>query len=260
MHFPRLSALLPPYGKRYDHRHEFLVFAVPEEKYGHHTALVWHQPKRTYRKVVATFGRMEKEIVNAELLGEIRMPRPYAWDELEDASAAGMEHYSKKEAGQGLFDRLKKLTEESKGIPVAVYLVKVRTNRDDLLFDGQNATLPSGYLTKISFEQVLHWEGTVAAAPVRLEELRRTEDRANIGIAQAVRRPDVSVVLMSRTARSSMGVNHSSTARARPLLPIVPWQQIVMWDEDEAVEEGLAMLPGEYYHLGNVRLMQSKDG
>ncbi|KAJ7685517.1 hypothetical protein DFH06DRAFT_45360 [Mycena polygramma] len=33
---------------------------------------------------------------------------------------------------------------------------------------------------------------------------------------------------------------------------------IEMWDE--AAEEGLTMVPGEYYHLRNVRLIQSKDG
>ncbi|KAJ6531313.1 hypothetical protein B0H19DRAFT_1082242 [Mycena capillaripes] len=133
------------------YNHEFLVFGVPEEKYGHHTALVWHKPKDSYRKAVAVFGRMEKEIAKAELLGEIRMSRPYAWDELEE-DATSLDRNWVKGAGGGtrVFEQLEKHTKNLKGesiIPVAVYLVKVKTNRRHLLFDGQKATLPSGYLT-----------------------------------------------------------------------------------------------------------------
>ncbi|KAJ7803329.1 hypothetical protein B0H14DRAFT_1641050 [Mycena olivaceomarginata] len=52
--------------------HTFLVFALPAEKYGHHTALIWHRPKDTYGRVVgAHFGRRfeKKEITNAGFLG-----------------------------------------------------------------------------------------------------------------------------------------------------------------------------------------------
>jgi hypothetical protein len=144
---PQLDIFVPPFGKKYDH--EFLVLGVPEEKYGHHTALVWHQPKKTYRKVVAVFGRMEKEIADADILGEIRLSN--SWDELEtNATSLDANWVKGRGSGERLFEKLVKHTKELKGeniISVAVYLVKVRTNRKTLLFDEQKSSLPSGYLT-----------------------------------------------------------------------------------------------------------------
>ncbi|KAJ7161738.1 hypothetical protein C8R46DRAFT_1105349 [Mycena filopes] len=136
----------PPFGEKY--YHDFLLFAVPEEKYGHHTAVVWHEPKNVFRKVVAVFGRMEKEIAGAELLGDILMKRPYQWDELEKAPREG--HWTD---GGRVFQFLQRKTGNLQGenvVPVAVYLVKVKTNRKSLLYDGQKSSLPSGYLTYVT--------------------------------------------------------------------------------------------------------------
>jgi hypothetical protein len=149
MKMPQFISALLPFTERFDHT--FLVFALPEEKYGHHTALVWHRPKETYRRVVAHFGRFEKEITNAEFLGEVRMARPYAGDALEEDAAtvdprAGWDDRD----GVIVFEALKKYREGLRGgdvAPVAVYLVKVRTKRENLLYDGDKSYLPSGYLT-----------------------------------------------------------------------------------------------------------------
>ncbi|KAF7338009.1 hypothetical protein MVEN_02024800 [Mycena venus] len=156
MRMPHISTFIPPFGEKFSH--DFLVLAIPEEKYGHHTALVWHGPKQSYHKVVARFGRMEREIANAELLGEIRMSRPYEMDQLErDADSltkgmtfAGPTANSHHEYARHLFTKLKDHREGLKGesvVLVAVYMVEVRTNRENVLFDGQKASLPSGYLT-----------------------------------------------------------------------------------------------------------------
>lgn len=154
-------------------RREFLVFGVPQEKFGHYTALVYHPPKQAFRVVVCRFGRMAKEIADAELLGEIRMRRPYAWDEVEEATEVFVELKTKPQVvaasadgrlsavntrymgdpqldGEGLFTILRRQNQDLQGkdvAPVAVYLVKVVTNRKGLLFDGEDATLPPGYLT-----------------------------------------------------------------------------------------------------------------
>ncbi|KAJ7311436.1 hypothetical protein DFH08DRAFT_897620 [Mycena albidolilacea] len=149
MQLPQFISALLPFMERVDHM--FLIFDLPEEKYGHHTALVWHRPKQTYRKVVAHFGRFEKEIMNAEFLGEVRMSRPYAGDELEeDAIAADPRAGWDGCGGVKVFEALKKHRERLQGedvAPVAVYLVKVRTKRGNLLYDGDKSHLPSGYLT-----------------------------------------------------------------------------------------------------------------
>ncbi|KAJ7096487.1 hypothetical protein C8R43DRAFT_264038 [Mycena crocata] len=134
------------------YHHHFLIFAVPEDRYGHHTILVPHKPRNSYRKVVAVFRRMEEEIANAELLGEIRMKKPYQWDEMEhSAKVAGVKTWSlTPECGRGLYEKLREQRQSLNGddvISVAVYLAEVQTNRPDLLFDGQEASLPSGYLT-----------------------------------------------------------------------------------------------------------------
>ncbi|KAJ7137695.1 hypothetical protein C8R44DRAFT_975697 [Mycena epipterygia] len=135
-----------------EYYHEFLVLSVPEEKYGHHTVLVWHWPKQCYRKVVAVFGRMEKPIANAELLGQIRMRTPYPWDGLEgDATtSAKASTFIKGTSAKPVFAKLEEQTRDLKGedvVPVAVYLAKVKTNRRQLLYDGPESSLPEGYLT-----------------------------------------------------------------------------------------------------------------
>ncbi|KAF7363801.1 hypothetical protein MSAN_01038000 [Mycena sanguinolenta] len=139
--------------------HSFLIFDLPEEKYGHHTALVWHGPKAAHCKVVLRFGRFEKEIADAELLGEIRMSRPYGMDSLEkDVNSnisqpvhlLGYKFQTEDHTGKELFDALKAYRKELRGgdvDAVAVYLVEVVTRRECLLFDGKKSSLPSGYLT-----------------------------------------------------------------------------------------------------------------
>lgn len=146
----------------YHYQHEFLIFGVPEDRYGYHTVLAFHQPKYAYRKVVATFGRLEGAMANAELVGEIYMRRPYAWEDIERAMKPPSQLPREGRppvdifitglgcAGESLFKRLKAYTQRPQGddvIPVAVYLAKVRTNRVDLLFDGSGSSLPEGYLT-----------------------------------------------------------------------------------------------------------------
>ncbi|KAJ7137698.1 hypothetical protein C8R44DRAFT_847812 [Mycena epipterygia] len=149
------------------HEHEFLVFGVPEDKYGHHTVLVHHPPTNTFRKVVAVFGRMQEDIAKAQLLGEIRMRKPYAWEELEqvanppnqlqragkppiDIYITGLDC-----AAESTFGKLEEYARRQdlrRGdgenvVPVAVYLAKVTTNRSQLLYDGPESNLPEGYLT-----------------------------------------------------------------------------------------------------------------
>ncbi|KAF7337993.1 hypothetical protein MVEN_02023200 [Mycena venus] len=141
-----------PFGRKY--KQEFLIFGVPEEKYGHHTAFVWHEPKKTYRKVVATFGRMEKEIADADFLGQIRMMTTSSWDKLEkeaNSLSSDWTMTAKRAGGKRLFaglrERMEEGVKEEGAALVAVYLVKVKTTREHLLFDGKKASLPSGYLT-----------------------------------------------------------------------------------------------------------------
>ncbi|KAJ7256504.1 hypothetical protein B0H12DRAFT_1070704 [Mycena haematopus] len=148
MWWPRLKL---PFGSKQQFLfgHSFLIFDLPEEKYGHHTALVWHSPKMAHYKVVARFGRFEKEIAEAELLGEIRMSRPYSMDRLEKDADSVQRMYGCAE-GRDLFDALKTHRKELRGEDVGtvgVYLVEVMTRRADLLFNGNKSSLPSGYLT-----------------------------------------------------------------------------------------------------------------
>ncbi|KAK7038063.1 hypothetical protein R3P38DRAFT_2904216 [Favolaschia claudopus] len=127
-------------------KHQFLVFDFPQEKYGHHTALVWHEPKNKYCMVVARFGRMRKEIADAEFLGEIDLRTPHASD-VEDQANALDTHYM---TAKSLFEELARSGQRGNKLALgtaAVYLVQVRTRHFRLLYDGSKASLPSGYLT-----------------------------------------------------------------------------------------------------------------
>jgi hypothetical protein len=62
-----MPAFSLPFGQKFNHN--FLVLNIPEEKYRHHTVLVWHSPKKRFCKVVARFRYMEKEIANAGAVG-----------------------------------------------------------------------------------------------------------------------------------------------------------------------------------------------
>nr|GAT54613.1 predicted protein [Mycena chlorophos] len=106
------------------YQHEFFVLDVPGEKYGHHVVLAYHAPKRTFRKVVAVWGRMEKEIAAAKSI---------RWDGARFVQRLGARR-TQMQGKPGVVD-------------VPVYLVKVKSRRKNVLYDGEKDALPSGYLT-----------------------------------------------------------------------------------------------------------------
>ncbi|KAJ7074143.1 hypothetical protein C8F01DRAFT_1099396 [Mycena amicta] len=138
--------------------HEFFLLDVPEEKYGQHIALVYHKPKGTFRKVVAVFGRMEKEISAAKCIGSVSLWYPFdnTWEELEkDANWCKSNASTGTDAAE-IFRLLQRRRSESLregssvvDVDVAVYLVKVKTTRKDVLYDGDKTSLPRGYLTYV---------------------------------------------------------------------------------------------------------------
>ncbi|KAF7322447.1 hypothetical protein HMN09_00022900 [Mycena chlorophos] len=134
------------------YQHEFFVLDVPGEKYGHHVVLAYHAPKRTFRKVAAVWGRMEKEIAAAKCVGSVPLSQPFdIWEGLEeDANYLKKHTFGELDAAefvQQLVARRAQMQGKPGVVDVPVYLVKVKTRRKNVLYDGDKDALPAGYLT-----------------------------------------------------------------------------------------------------------------
>ncbi|KAF7322448.1 hypothetical protein HMN09_00023000 [Mycena chlorophos] len=144
------------------HIHEILLFKAPRERYGDHIALVYDEATKAF-KVVAVRG-MRAVLAQAEFQGEMFLPSPIRWKDVErkaaivsvdlDTWTGGGNRFMNKHKGEDVFKKLrtafiKELREadtDTEAVSVPVYLGRVKTPFETLLYSGDKPKLPEGYL------------------------------------------------------------------------------------------------------------------
>nr|GAT54612.1 predicted protein [Mycena chlorophos] len=142
------------------HIHEILLFKAPRERYGDQIALVYDEATKAF-KVVAVRG-MRTVLAQAEFQGEMFLPSPIRWKDVErktaivsvdlDSWTGGGNRFMNKHKGEDVFKKLraafiKELREaDTEAVSVPVYLGTVKTPFETLLYSGDKPQLPNGYL------------------------------------------------------------------------------------------------------------------